>query len=142
MFWNYLNKLNPEFTFAIKNLDWVLNVDRSYLIRRAAFEKGLLLYKENPITGIGLMNFEDANIYQPLDFEGNQWIRGKKLTYNSGSFNSYIQILAEGGLLMFIPFSIIMLFPFYKLVVNPLMPNEKTPFLISFICISQYICMP
>ena len=85
------------------------------------------------------MNFEDVNIYQPLDFEGNQWIRGKKLTYNSGSFNSYIQILAEGGLLMFIPFSVIMLFPIYKLVVNPLMPNEKTPFLISFICMSIHL---
>ena len=131
-FWDALYYLNPRIAFSLENIDWLLKRDTNYLIRVAQWEKGLLLFKENPFTGIGLLGFNKINIYQPLDFEGAQFIVGKPYAYNASSFNSYIMILAEGGIFLFLPFIALVITGLVKLLFN-LKLNENVPFLISYL---------
>ena len=131
-FWDALFYLNPRIAFSLENIDWLLKRDTNYLIRVAQWEKGLLLFKENPFTGIGLLGFNKINIYQPLNFEGAQFIVGKSYAYNASSFNSYIMILAEGGLSLFLPFIALVITGLVKLVFNFKL-SKNFPFLISYL---------
>jgi O-antigen ligase len=90
--------------------------DQSYLTRLAQVEKGITLFKEHPLTGIGLNNFSVINVNILGNFKGAELIIHKRLD-NKSAHNSYISLLAEGGLLIVIPFSLILLFNIYYFVV-------------------------
>ena len=89
--------------------------DRSLLLRRAMVEKGLVLYNENRLFGIGLNNFNKRHERIEGLFTGAKFVVNKKIYERVSSHNSYINILAEGGLCLFIPFVGILL---YLLVVG------------------------
>lgn len=124
--WVIMDRINPRIYKLIFDTEWVLNRDTSYLIRKAQVEKGMQIYEKYPVFGVGLNNFQNSNIYQPLDFKGRKWIIGKKHSYNSSSHNSYINILAEGGLLLFIPFCIIIFISINRLLRKMYLSKEDT----------------
>lgn len=84
--------------------DAIQGQDRSLLIRFAMIDKGFSIFNLHPFTGIGLNNFGnyDANIEG--DFEGSNFIIHKSSLNRTSSHNSYINLLAEGGLFLFAPF--------------------------------------
>ena len=114
--------------------------DRSALVRKAMVEKGILLFEDNIWFGVGLNNF--TSIYREIDgdFEGSQFVINKNIYQRASSHNSYINILAEGGLVLFIPFMGIMLF----LLLNGLryfnrMQNSEKVIFISFVLMSAHL---
>lgn len=78
-----------------------LQTDKPYLTRQVLIAKGVSLFRQHPITGVGAGRFEkewaDLDLppalrYQPQDF------------YNRRTpHNAYIKLLAEGGLVGFVP---------------------------------------
>jgi O-antigen ligase len=78
-----------------------LQTDKPYLTRQVLIAKGVSLFLQHPITGVGAGRFEkewaDLDLppalrYQPQDF------------YNRRTpHNAYIKLLAEGGLVGFVP---------------------------------------
>ena len=85
----------------------LLSQDRSYLVRKAMIEKGLVLFENNVFFGVGLNNF--TRVYGQIEgnFEGAEFVVEKKIFNRVSSHNSYINILAEGGLMLAVPFAFI-----------------------------------
>ncbi|MES2691189.1 MAG: O-antigen ligase family protein [Bacteroidota bacterium] len=98
-------RLNERTYDFIYNNEETLATDRSYLTRLAMIEKGLNIFEQYPITGIGLGNFAQMEGEIDFNFEGAEWIENKEeeLKKNINPHNSYISFLSEGGLLLFIP---------------------------------------
>lgn len=125
----------------IYSSDSRLTEDRSILVRKAMVEKGLLLFESNIWFGVGINNF--TSVYRQIDgdFEGSQFVINKTIYQRVSSHNSYINILAEGGLVLFIPFMGIMLFLLLNGVryFNRMQDSEKVIFF-SFVlmCIHLY----
>lgn len=91
--------------------------DRSFQTRLAMVEKGVTLFKEYPLTGIGLNNFTRKEALIQGDFKGASFVLKKDIFIRTSSHNSYVNILAEGGLLLFIPLIILLLgitFSYFK----------------------------
>ena len=87
-----------------------LSSDRSQLVRYAMIEKGILLYSENLFFGVGLNNFSKTTVEVGGDFEGSQYVLDKDIYTDISSHNSFINLIAEGGLFLFVPFILIIIF--------------------------------
>ena len=103
--WKYI----PTAASAIQNrlsTFQSLEEDKTYLIRQVLTQKGLTMFKESPIIGVGANRFQKTFVdlkipklisYVPIsNFE------------TRNSHNSYIQFLAEFGLVGAIPFGILL----------------------------------
>lgn len=109
---------NPRVHELIYANDDIATEDRSVLTRRLMLEKTFLIFAEHPLTGIGLNNFSNYNVNLTGDFEGGQYVANKEGINATSAHNSYASLLGEGGLFLFVPFIILLLFNFYKFVVN------------------------
>ncbi len=122
--------LNERTYYIIYETEETLITDQSYLIRLAQVEKGIGLFQENPFFGIGLNNFS----YRPYnfkgDFEGFDKLKGVgDYLEQASSHNSYIGVLAEGGLFLFIPFVLIIILLLVYFIRNfRSMPDYQKPF--------------
>lgn len=103
-----VKNLNPETYDLIYERETVLKTDRSYLVRVAMVEKGIELYKKHPLTGVGLNNFANVEVKIPGDFEGALYVKNKDIFETKSAHNSYVGLLAEGGLFALIPFLILL----------------------------------
>ncbi len=81
--------------------------DRSYLVRVAMWEKAVYLFKEHPFSGVGLTNFYKSKSKIDGNFEGSEYVLKKDIDHLS-AHNSYAAVLAEGGLILFIPWVMIL----------------------------------
>lgn len=104
---------NPRIANLIENEeDGDLDFDKSWIERQIHISKGIEIFTKFPIAGIGLGNFDQyITDYNMVDLEdyvvhGSVRINEKTLQSfnNRSSHNSYIQILAELGLVGFILF--------------------------------------
>ena len=86
------------------------DTDRSSLTRKAMVEKGLVLFSQNIFFGVGLNNFTKIEAEIEGNFIGSEFVVGKDIFERTSSHNSYINILAEGGLFLAIPFGLILFF--------------------------------
>lgn len=77
--------------------------DRSYLTRVAMIKKGLAIFERHPYNGIGLNNFTNISVDFDKSFEGAKYVVNKTSVQRTSAHNSYINVLAEGGLFLFIP---------------------------------------
>ena len=102
------NSSDRIYTFMYKT-DEVFSSDPSYLIRVAMVKKGLAIYAKHPVSGIGLNNFTKYSIAFDRTFPGAKLVVFKRGIQHKSSHNSYINVLAEGGLLLFVPFVLILL---------------------------------
>jgi len=104
--WKYI----PTAASAIQNRFSTLQSleeDKTYLIRQVLTQKGLTMFKQSPIIGVGANRFTKTFVelkipglisYVPLsNFE------------TRNSHNSYIQFLAEFGLIGSIPFGLLLI---------------------------------
>lgn len=92
----------------IYQTDKIQKEDRSYLTRVAMVKKGLAIFEQYPYTGIGLNNFTNYSIDFDKSFVGAKYVVNKKDVQSTSSHNSYINLIAEGGLFLFVPFVLIL----------------------------------
>lgn len=107
---------NPRIYELIYSNENIQTEDQSYLTRRIQVEKGLIIFSNNPITGIGLNLFSKFETDAIGDFAGSELVSKKDNITRKSAHNSYISVLAEGGLLLFIPFVGILLFNIFHFV--------------------------
>lgn len=107
---NVVFSLNQRTYDLVYNRKKTLEEDRSYLVRLAQVEKSLLIFEKYPWTGIGLNNFTNYRVKLPGNFEGSEYVVNKKNIDKKSAHNSYFGFLAEGGLILFVPFAILLLY--------------------------------
>ena len=126
--------LNPRAHDLLYETSVTLKTDRSYLTRKAQVEKGLAIFEKNPLTGIGLNNFAShSDIKLTGRFDGAKYVINKPGITEKSAHNSYINLLAEGGLVLVIPFGLLMLYIFVLLVrAYKSLDNLDVAFVIGF----------
>lgn len=128
-----IHNLNERTYELIYSTDETLSTDRSYLTRLAMIEKGLNIFEEHPIEGVGVNNFTKFAGEIDFNFEGAEYIEGKvdSLTEGLSAHNSYISFLAEGGLLLFIPMVLLLFYPtvYFMTHFNKIQSFEKAIFI-------------
>ncbi len=112
----------------IYETDKIRKEDPSYLTRVAMVNKGLTIFEQYPYTGIGLNNFSNFTTKIDSDFEGAEFVIHKADINRKSAHNSYISLLAEGGLFLLVPFLLILgsLILFFLLRINS-MPEDRRP---------------
>jgi O-antigen ligase len=132
---------NKRIYIILYETEDVATEDQSFLTRLAMVNKGLQIFEENPLTGVGLNNFSSYEVDISLDFEGGEVLRYKDLSKKS-AHNSYIAILAEGGLLLFVPIVTLLIITLVFFVKNyNKIDNFKKAALWGFfgMCIHMYV---
>lgn len=107
---SFIYSANERIYDLIYNFENIQKEDRSYLTRVAMVNKGLAIFADYPYTGIGLNNFTNYHAEIIADFEGANYVIHKHNINTMSAHNSYVSILAEGGLLLFLPFVLILAF--------------------------------
>jgi O-antigen ligase len=115
---NLIKRLNQRTYALIYSPEDTFSTDRSYLLRKAMVEKGLYLFAKNPVAGIGLNNFTEVPGVIEGNFEGAEYIIHKDIKTGKSAHNSYISLLSEGGLVVSIPFLLILLYIFFNLLIR------------------------
>lgn len=117
-----------------------LEEDRSYLTRLAQIEKSLLIFDKYPFSGIGLNNFGNYRVKLPGNFEGADFVVNKKNIDKKSAHNSYFGFLAEGGLVLIIPFILLLAYCvlWYLVSMRKLLPEYK-PIFIAIIHMSIHL---
>lgn len=112
--------LNERTYQLIYERDEVIASDRSYLTRLAMIEKGLNIFEDFPLTGIGIGNFSRTEYEIDFDFEGSEFVanRAEDLETRTNPHNTYISFLSEGGLILLLPALLLMFYPLFYFVLN------------------------
>lgn len=84
-----------------------LNEDKSYTIRKLMDQKGLRLFEESPLIGVGISRFTKEST--PLDIPLILTYAQQTHFDFKSAHNSYIAFLAETGLAGSLPFAILLL---------------------------------
>jgi O-antigen ligase len=113
-----IENANPRVYQLIYDRDVMVTEDRSYLTRVAMVEKGLYLFNEYPLSGVGLTNFHHTEAIIAGDFEGSQYIINKDEINQLSAHNSYVSALSEGGLVLFVPWTLLMLSIIIRFAIN------------------------
>jgi len=125
-----IKTLNPR-VYELLFAEDVFEKDASYLTRLAIVEKGLSLFSDNPLTGVGVNNFGAVKGRILFNFEGGDLIAHDKDFFQKASaHNSYLSILTETGLVGFVPFIILLLVSLIKLLKNSLKGDSLSKVLI------------
>lgn len=104
-----IEQLNPRIYALLYESESISIDDRSFLTRKLQTEKALIILNENPLTGIGLNNFMYHEVSFLGDFEGSELVINKIDMNEKSAHNSYMALLAEGGLFLFIPYLLILI---------------------------------
>ena len=105
-------------------------------------EKGLNIFEDHPISGIGIGNFMTTEYEIDFKFEGSEFIEAREdALMHTNAHNSYISFLSEGGILLIIPMLILMFTPTVFFVFNYFsIPNEHKGLFVGiiFMCIHSW----
>lgn len=90
---------NEELGDLMIDTEFVLNNDLSWLQRKAQVQKGLQIFDEHPVLGIGFSNFVQYKVViDEKAVGGDRYLKGIE---NRSAHNSYIEILSETGAIGF-----------------------------------------
>jgi len=132
--------LNQRTYDLIYSRERTLEEDRSYLVRLAQIEKAVLIFDKYPWSGIGLNNFGSYRIKLPGNFEGADYVVNKRNIDTASAHNSYFGFLAEGGLLLVIPFILLLGYNILFFLWNiSSLPSEYRPIFIGIIHMSIHL---
>tara|TARA_B100000575_G_scaffold263679_1_gene238997 strand:+ start:2330 stop:3652 length:1323 start_codon:yes stop_codon:yes gene_type:complete len=99
-------EMQPNFFTVIRNFE-----DSIYY---KIYESGINMWVDNPLTGIGLNNFE----YLCLNTDNYKIVTKNYGACSSHPHNFYLQFLIEGGIFVFLSFLVFLLAIFYKFFKN------------------------
>jgi O-antigen ligase len=137
-----IQQLNPRTYELLYETENTLQTDRSYLTRLAMIEKGLNIFEDHPISGIGIGNFMSNEYRSDFNFDGAEFIENREEELmHTNAHNSYISFLSEGGILLIIPMLVLMFTPVVFLIINYFtIPNEHKGLFIGiiFMCIHSW----
>ena len=93
--------INPRFANLLRGEeDGDLTSDKSWLVRKLMVDKGIEIFKDHPVLGIGPSNFNyyDSELatlgsYQRLSGQNSEFFNSRS------AHNSYIELLSETGIL-------------------------------------------
>jgi len=130
-----IKSLNPRTHDLLYQTSSTLKTDRSFLVRQAQIEKGLELFKMKPFTGIGLNNFTSyKDVKLPGIFEGAKYVINKPGITETSSHNSYINLLAEGGIALALPFGLLIIYMLVLLLkVHKALRSAEIAYVIGFV---------
>ncbi len=111
-----VKSLNPRIYSLLYESENIITEDRSYLVRRLQVEKALLIFREHPMTGIGLNNYSNYSVEFEGNFEGAEYVISKAAMSEKSSHNSYVSLLAEGGLILILPLIGLFLFNLFHFI--------------------------
>ncbi|MES2651674.1 MAG: O-antigen ligase family protein [Bacteroidota bacterium] len=121
-----VESINPRFANLLRaEGDGDLTIDKSWLIRKLMIDKGFEIIEQYPFLGIGANNFKyfDSELATYEGYERLGYL-STSLFNSRSAHNSYVQILAEFGIIGFIFFILILLQPilflFRKIFTNKL----------------------
>ena len=139
---NDVESVNPRFASLLRGKDeGDLSFDKSWLIRKLMVDKGIEIFKEYPIKGIGANNFVffDSKIatldqYERLGAEDVDYFNKRS------PHNSYIQVLSEFGIIGFVLFLSLLIVPLTFFVRQLFTSKMKIEFLpmVSLFAISMH----
>jgi len=89
-----------------------LEQDKSYVFRQLMVQKGLKLFEESPIIGVGASRFRKESVV--LELSGVFKLYEQSSFDRKSAHNSYVGFLAESGLIGSIPLLILLLMLFFK----------------------------
>jgi O-antigen ligase len=137
---DFLFNTSPDVHELVYNSDQVFEEDPSVLIRKAMVEKGLILFEKEPFTGLGLNNWPEYEVTFRGDFVGAERIFKKLRLEKFSAHNSYIAFLGEGGLFVFVPFVLLLVFTILRLLFKlEKLDQYQQPILWSLIMMSIHI---
>ncbi len=113
--------------------------DRSYLIRVAQVNKGLAIFNQHPYTGIGLNSFSKFETDFNKSFEGAKYVIDKKGIGTKSAHNSYISLLAEGGLFLIVPFIFLLGFNIFYALWNFNALKSTLPIYVGFMAMAVHL---
>lgn len=84
-------------------------IDYSAGSRLVLWQAGMMMFMDNPVTGVGFMAFPQAKMLYQDRVKGDEELI--KYTFNDAkvSHNAYVQVLSEGGLLLAVPYFLLIL---------------------------------
>ncbi|MCC7532438.1 MAG: O-antigen ligase family protein [Bacteroidia bacterium] len=140
---NLILNLNERTYSLIYETDETLETDRSFLTRLALIEKGMSIFKEHPITGVGIGNYTKVEFDIQFNFEGGQFLERKEesIAIGTSAHNSYINFLSEGGILLLLPIVFMMFYPIFYFITkfNQIKGIDKAIFIgIILMCIHSW----
>lgn len=138
--------INPRFASLIKGEgEGDLEKDKSWLIRKLMIEKGEEIFFKHPFLGVGPANFKlyKAELKSFVNYDRLQHVESIKFQMNTSPHNTYLQALAEFGLLGTFFFILILIQPIWFMV-RSFVKNKLTIwhlFLLSLMgmCIHFYV---
>jgi hypothetical protein len=131
---------SPDVHVLVYSSDQVFEEDPSVLIRKAMVEKGLILFEKEPFTGLGINNWTEYEVTFKGDFVGAERIIYKNRLEKFSAHNSYAGLLGEGGLFVFAPFVLLLLFTILKLLLKlDKLDQYEQPILWSLIMMSIHL---
>jgi O-antigen ligase len=138
-----IHSLNERTYDLVYETEETMTTDRSYLTRLAMIEKGMNIFEQYPMAGIGIGNFSNKSFKVDFNFEGADLLMHKEDEFERtvNPHNSYISFLSEGGLILFIPFLLCLFYPIYYFLINfnQIKSEEKAVFIsIIFMCIHSW----
>jgi len=113
--------------------------DRSFLTRVAMIKKGMAIFDQYPYTGIGLNNFTNFSINFDRSFEGAKYVVNKADVQKTSAHNSYINVLAEGGLFLFIPLVLLLALNIIHFIRHFNELQNHLPVFIGLLCMSVHL---
>lgn len=140
---DHVETINPRFANLLRGEDdGDLTADKSWLVRKLMVDKGIEIFKEYPIRGIGPNNFAYYDSRLDTYYKYDRLSGASVEFLNSRSaHNSYVELLAEMGLpgiiLMFLMLLIPLLFFFKKLFLG-ILTLQYLP-LVSLLGISLHL---
>jgi O-antigen ligase len=83
-----------------------LEQEKSYMIRQLMIQKGWRLFQQSPVIGVGVGRFTKASV--PLDIPRVLSYGDQQHFDNKSAHNSYLNLLAETGLMGGFPFAVLL----------------------------------
>ena len=142
-----ISMVEPRLGFALQNLDKLYYLDKSIILRKIQFEKGMQLFNKYPFLGVGMDNFvktEITNFNPDSEYFSIASPYGlKKNKLNRGSHNSHLSVLTELGIFAFIFIELFFLIKFLTNVrnYNDLSSKFENNLFISFLGLFFYYFM-
>lgn len=119
-----IQNASPRIYELIYENDDLAKTDQSYLTRKLMIERGMVIFEEHPLTGIGMNNYAVNKVINTEgEFEGAELVLAKAEDKQFSAHNSYLLILIEGGLFLLVPLLMLFAYNFYHFVKNY---NQRT----------------